>query len=326
MSQASPQICCLSHAGFRMLGEPIFRLSEGTRIPSMVVQLDSQEAVLPLQSVAREFRIDPAGADGQMLSLIEQALEFVVSLKLGDKLPSELNGGAASWDPDAQDRRVADSRVRHNLVRCIFARLGKTVTIAGGAIPGWDADPKNQMLIQEAIVGAAAELDGADDIEVAERVASISGEMAYIEAMRRPLSRGIASLREKLLRIADGTVPISQQETVKQVQMLARTGIKEITNRFDEVDVRLDDFLGVLRDTPTAIVGLRRQRDWLFRTNRAWNAVFTDWSNAPRHFDEFLLKVIERTYVFLAPRFMSYQDWTANEKLMRNNGIRAKIW
>ena len=143
MSQASPQICHLSHAGFRMLGEPVFRLSEGTRIPSMVVQLDSQEAVLPLQSVAREFRIDPAGADGQMLSLIEQALEFVVSLKLGDKLPSELNGGAASWDPDAQDRRVADSRVRHNLVRCIFARLGKTVTIAGGAIPGWDADPKN---------------------------------------------------------------------------------------------------------------------------------------------------------------------------------------
>ena len=124
MSQTAPQICHLSHAGFRMLGEPVFRLSEGTRVPSMVVQLDSQEAVLPLQSVAREFRIDPAGADGQMLSLIEQALEFVVSLKLGDKLPSELNGGAASWEPDTQDRRVADSRVRHILVRCIFARQG----------------------------------------------------------------------------------------------------------------------------------------------------------------------------------------------------------
>jgi hypothetical protein len=31
-----------------------------------------------------------------MLILIEQALDYVVSLRLGDKLPSELNGGAAS--------------------------------------------------------------------------------------------------------------------------------------------------------------------------------------------------------------------------------------
>jgi len=157
-----------------MLGEPVFRLSEGTRIPSMVVQLDSQDAVLPLQSVAREFRVDPASPDGQMLTLIEQALEFVVSLKLGDKLPSELNGGAASWEPDSQDRRIADSRVRYNLVRCVFARQGKTVAISGGGAPGWDEDPNNRALLQEAIAGAAAEINGADEAEVTARVGSIS--------------------------------------------------------------------------------------------------------------------------------------------------------
>ena len=53
----------------------------------MVVQLSSQEAVLPLKSVAREFRIEPNSADGQMLELIEQALDFVVALRIGDKLP-----------------------------------------------------------------------------------------------------------------------------------------------------------------------------------------------------------------------------------------------
>src|ERR1700677_2568654 len=106
MSQTVSEICCLSHAGFRLLGEPVFRLSEGTGVPSMVIQLDKQEAVLPLKSVAREFRVDPESADGRMLGLIEQALEFVVALKLGDKLPSELNGGVASWDPTDQDRRI----------------------------------------------------------------------------------------------------------------------------------------------------------------------------------------------------------------------------
>jgi hypothetical protein len=240
MNQPVPQICYLSHAGFRMLGEPLFRLSEGARVPSMVVQLESQEAVLPLRSVAREFRVDPESTDGQMLTLIEQALEFVVALKLGDTLPSELNGGAASWEPNEQDRRIAASRVRHNLVRGVFARLGQSVAIDGDDVPGWEDQPKNQTLLRQAISGASAQLDGAAEADVAARVASISEEMAYIEAMRRPLGRGIGGIRDRLLHILPGEVPVSQQATIKQVQGLARLGIKEITGRFDDVDVRLD--------------------------------------------------------------------------------------
>ena len=326
MSQPAPQICHLSHAGFRMLGEPVFRLSEGARIPSMVVLLESQEAVLPLRSVAREFRVDPESADGQMLALIEQALEFVVALKLGDKLPSELNGGAASWEPNEQDRRVAASRVRHNVVRSFFARLGKSVAINGGDVPGWEEQPKNQALLLQAISGTSAQLDGADEVEITAQLAAISEEMAFIEAMRRPLARGIRGLQDRLLLIQTGEVPISQQATVKQVQVLARLGIKEIMGRFDDVDVRLDDILTVLRDMPAAVAGLRRQRDWLFRTNRAWAAVFADWAAAPKHYDDFVLKVVERTYHFLAPQFMSFQEWTTTESRLQQSKLRATAW
>jgi hypothetical protein len=326
MSQPVPRICHLSHAGFRMLGEPVFRLSEGARLPSMVVQLESEEAVLSLRSVAREFRVDPESAEGQMLALIEQALEFVVALKPGDKLPSELNGGAASWEPNEQDRRIAASRVRHNVVRSFFARLGKSVAISGGEVPGWEEQPKNQALLLQAISGTAAQLDGADAVEITARLAAISEEMAYIEAMRRPLAGGIRGLRDRLLHIQTGEVPISQQATVKQVQVLARLGIKEIMSRFDVVDVRLDDILTVLRDMPAAVAGLRRQRDWLFRTNRAWAAVFADWAAAPKHYDDFVLKVVERTYHFLAPRFMSFQEWTTTESRLQHNKLRATAW
>jgi hypothetical protein len=309
-----------------MLGEPVFRLSEGARLPSMVVQLESEEAVLSLRSVAREFRVDPESAEGQMLALIEQALEFVVALKPGDKLPSELNGGAASWEPNEQDRRIAASRVRHNVVRSFFARLGKSVAISGGEVPGWEEQPKNQALLLQAISGTAAQLDGADAVEITARLAAISEEMAYIEAMRRPLAGGIRGLRDRLLHIQTGEVPISQQATVKQVQVLARLGIKEIMSRFDVVDVRLDDILTVLRDMPAAVAGLRRQRDWLFRTNRAWAAVFADWAAAPKHYDDFVLKVVERTYHFLAPRFMSFQEWTTTESRLQHNKLRATAW
>jgi hypothetical protein len=326
MSQAPPQICYLAHAGFKALGEPVFRLSEGTRIASMVIQLEGQEAVLPLQSLAREFRVAPESGDGQMLALIEQALDFVVAIKLGDKLPTELNGGEASWEPTTQDRRIASSRVRHNIVRSVFARLRQPVNISGGAAPGWEEDPKNAALVQQAIAGAATLLEGVDEAEVTERVASMCEEMAYIEAMRRALAKGITTMKEKLLHMPPGEIPMSQQETVKQVQSLARQGFKEIMGRFDEVDIRLDDMLAILRDIPTVVAGMRRQRDWLFRTNRAWAPVFTDWSNAPKHFDEFLLKVIERSYLFLAPRFMSYREWTLVDARIKQSAVKAKVW
>jgi hypothetical protein len=309
-----------------MLGEPLFRLSEGTRLPSMVIRLENQEAVLPLQSLAREFRIEPKSDDGQMLVLIEQALEFVVAIKLGDKLPSELNGGEASWEPNEQDRRVAASRVWHGLVRCVFAKSGKGVAISGSGGPGWEIEPKNRPLLHQAVTEAAVQLDGTDAADVTERVGSICAELAYIEAMRRTLARGIGSIRDKLLKIPTGEVPVSHRDSVNQVQVLARRGIKEIMTRFDDIDARLDDILTMLRDLPAVIAGLRRQRDWLFRTNRAWSAIFTEWAAAPQHFEEFVLRVVERTYLFLAPRFMSFQEWTTSEAKMQKTAMRAKVW
>jgi len=326
MTQAVPQVCQLSHGGFRLLGEPVFRLSEGARIPSMVVQLESQEAVLPLRSVAREFGVDPASADGQMLTLIEQALDFVVALRLGDKLPSELNGGESSWTPSEQDRKVATSRVWHDLVRCVFARMGQIVTISGAGAPGWEDTAANQQWLRKAIDAAVTLLGGPDAMEVAVRAALVSEELACIETMRRILMRGMAGPQEKLLRIQASRLSVSRRDTMKQVQGLARRGLKQVTSRFDKVDACLDDILAMLRDTPAAIAWLRHQRDWLFRTKRAWEPVFADWANAPSDFDESVWKVVERTYSFLAPRFMSFQEWTIMDAKSRREVKQATVW
>jgi hypothetical protein len=292
----------------------------------MVVQLESQEAVLPLHSIAREFGVDAASPDGQMLILIEQALDFVVALRLGDKLPSELNGGESSWKPSEQDRKVATSRVWHDLLRCVFARMGQSVTIAGAGAPGWEDTTANQEWLQKAVDGAVVQLGDPDAMEVAVSVASISEELACIETMRRTLMRGMAGPQEKLLKIQADQIPVSRRDTMKQVQGLARRGLNEVTGRFDEVDARLDDILAMLRDTPAAIAWLRRQRDWLFRTRHAWEPVFADWAAAPNRFDEFLWKVVERTYSFLAPRFMSFQEWTTMDTKAKQQAKREKVW
>lgn len=326
MTRAIPEICQLSHASFRMLGEPVFRMSEGTNVPSMVVQLSNQEAVLPLKSVGREFRIEPDSADGHMLELIEQALDFVVALRIGDKLPSELNGGNASWDANEQDRKIAASRVRFNLTRCVFARMSKNIVVSGGGSPGWEDTGKNRELLKQAIDDAVTLISGTDAAEITNRTSLLCDEMAYIETMRRTLNRSIGPIREKLLRMPIGQVPISRQETFKQVQSLATRGLKEILSRFDDVDVRLDDVLAMLRDTPGAVAWIRRHRDWLVRTNHAWTGIFTEWNNAPGEFDDFLWKVVERTYTFLAPQFMSFQEWTIRDAKPKGDGVKAQVW
>ena len=326
MTQTVPEICQLTHASFRMLKEPLFRLSEGTRIPSMVIQLASQEAILPLKSVAREFRIDPESPDGQMLEWIEQALDFVVVLRIGDKMPSELNGGQASWEPNDQDRSIATSRVRYNLTRCVFARMGKTVTISGAGTPGWEETGKNRELLNQAIEDAATLVAGTDVAEIKTRMGTICEEMAYVESMRRTLTRGITPIKDKLLRMPLSQIPVSRQETFKHVQALATRGVKEITSRFDEVDVRLDDVLAMLRDTAGAATWMRRHRDWLVRTNHSWGSVLTEWANAPRDYDDFFWKVVERTYLFLAPRYMSFQEWVVRDAKPKTEAMKVQVW
>jgi hypothetical protein len=326
MAQAVPQVCQLSHAGFRMLGEPMFRLSKGTRVASMVMQLEGQEAVLPLRAVAREFGIDPGCPDGQMLELIEQALDFVVALRLGDKLPSELRGGEASWNPTAADCEIATSRVWLELVRSVFARLGQKVEITDADKPGWKDLSANAKWIRKAIEGAVSQLAGPDAAEVTERLTAVSAEMACVETMRRTLLRGIAGPLKKMQQIPAAQLLAAQRSTIGHVLDLAKRGLLEITNRFAEVDCRLDDMLAVLRDAPAAIAWLRRQRDWLFRTKQAWEPVFADWASASGHVDEFLWKTVERTYSFLAPRFMSFEEWTVLDARQSKSALRGSVW
>ena len=56
----------------------------------MVVQLGDKQAALPLISLQREFDILDDSADGRMLALIAQSLDFVAGLRLGDPLPKEV--------------------------------------------------------------------------------------------------------------------------------------------------------------------------------------------------------------------------------------------
>lgn len=326
MTQYTPQICHLSHPGFRMFGEPVFRLSEGNAVPSMAIKLDGQTAVLPLRSLAREFGLTDDTADGQMLRQIEQALDYVVAIKMGDTLPPELSG-IASWNPTEHDRRVASSLMWHSLVRCVFAKSGREYAIHGGAKPGWETDPANQTLAREAIHGAMRFLGDTDEAVTRAKVAEVIAQLGYIEALRRMLNRGIAWVTEKLIhRTPTADTAQNRAEMLKQVRILARRGIEEINRRFDDIDTAMDNVLALLEDVDRTTADLQRKRDWLYRTNHAWTPIFTDWANAPNHTDEFLWKTVERSYAFLAPRYMPYEEWTMTFTGVKTKTPQMQVW
>jgi hypothetical protein len=53
---------------------------------------------------------------------------------------------------------------------------------------------------------------------------------------------------------------------------------------------------------------------------------FADWAAASKHYDDFVLKVIERTYHFPAPQFMSFREWTTADSRMKKSKLRATTW
>ncbi|MEO8716508.1 MAG: hypothetical protein ABI369_16000 [Acetobacteraceae bacterium] len=120
-----PTICALRHPMFAAFGTPLFRLAETDNTPVLVVSLGDRDAALPLRPLQREFGIEDDSADGKMLRLIAEALDFVTALRPGDPFPSEVLSGEASWTPDPAHVGVANTRLQLHLVAWITAGGGR---------------------------------------------------------------------------------------------------------------------------------------------------------------------------------------------------------
>ena len=117
--ESPPERCLLNHQVFTMLGAVSFRRARADGTPVMVVTLGDREAVVPLRALQREFGIGDDSADGRMLGLIAESLDYVCGLSLGDKLPSEVLTGRASWEPSAEHKRLAMNIIRLQLLSWI---------------------------------------------------------------------------------------------------------------------------------------------------------------------------------------------------------------
>lgn len=305
--------CYLKHRVFSRFPDAVFRRAEADDMPVMVVSLGEREAALPLRSLQREFDIADESDDGRMLAKIAAALDFVTSLRPGDPLPAEVLTGDASWEPTRQHLRLANARLQLQLAAWLQPDAAQDqAPLDPRALLAAADDPKLRQQVQEAFRRVAGELNLASSEAVVPMVEALVQELAYVEALRERLLLPVQAMAAKLARLAQGwRGDAAQVETLTQVRRLTAVALRRIGGRFEELDAQTGEVLATLRNLDNQRTFIRASRDWLYRTQRAWQPLLLEWESVGYTLDDQARAVIERSYRFLAPRFMPVTEWMA---------------
>ncbi len=326
---AVPTSCVLEHRAFSSFGPVSFRRSPTDQAPVMVVQLGDREAMVPLRALQRELGIEDDSGDGRMLALIVEALDFVSSLAPGDKLPSEVLTGQASWQPDAVHLRLAAARIRMQLAAWLGGEAEATALAEPQAMMTLAEDPTHRQKVQQAFARAAEELGLPDSSEVVALVEDLARELGYIEALRDRLLRRVQEVCVRLELLFKGwRGDSSHLETLTQVRRLSALALRQISSRFDELDAQTGEVVSALRNAESQRVFIRSNRDWLYRSLLSWQPILTEWATPPLQLDETAWSLLARTYKFLAPRYMPVTEWTLmnRQPRRRERDVPKLVW
>ena len=301
--------CLLEHPMFTALGQIAFRRAETDGTPVMVLSLGDREAAVPLRALQREFAIEDDSPDGRMLGLIAESLDYVSGLHLGDRLPSEVLDGRASWEPGARHRALVEARLRMQLL----AWIDPSAAGAGmGAVLRLDQDQGLRQRVQAAFEQAARTLELPNAQTVIVLVENLAEELSYIESLRENLLRRLQVMAARVAQACRGfRGDGARLESLTQVHRLGEIALKQIAGRFDEVDAQTGEVMAALRNIESQQAFIRSNRDLLYRSLRAWEPILRDWTALETVLDEAFWALITRTYQFLAPRYMPVQEWQA---------------
>ncbi len=305
------QVCVLEHRAFHYLSEVLFRRDEAGTTPVMVMQLGDRQAAVPLRALQHELGIANDSADGRMFGLIAQSLDFVAGLQIGDPLPAEVLDGHASWTPDPMHRAVAAARLRLQLAAWLRREAAGATLSDSDTIRRLDEDPEMRRQVNAAMEQAAGELGVPGRAAVLSLLEDLAEELSYIEALR-------VGLRERMRRTIAAIESISETgridqkrlEMLTQVRRLGAKAFRHVSARFDELDTRTDEVLTALRNIDSHRNLIRSSRDALYRLSLAWDPILRAWEAAAGALTGTpLWQLLERTYRFLAPRYMQVQEW-----------------
>ena len=302
------------HKIFSSFEDILFRLSAQDNKPVMIVDMGGSEVALTLAGIKNEFKIADATADGKMLNLIGDALDFVKALKPGDKLPKEVLTGEPSWEISERHLEIAKQRLNMQLVTWLSG--GETLITDPEALLQIAEDPTTKDKVNNAFSEAAQQLGfGSDREKVIELIEKLARELAHIEALRDMYARvveisdKVQTLR-KLYSRERSVFDIADR--VARLMKLATDGFEDT---FTQTDANTGEIMSVLKNIDAQVSYIRKSRDLLYRQLRAWDETFEMWERTPAQQSHKVPDVLRETYRFLAPRYMPVDEWKLFTKL-----------
>lgn len=320
-----PDHCVLTHHVFSLLPDISFRRAESDGTPVMVVPFGDRTASVPLRSLQREFAIQDDSADGHMLGLIAESLDYVTALRLGDKLPDEVVNGKASWEPGVLHRRRAATRLRLRLL----AWLDPSAALAAGkgedSANRLEADPELRTMVQNAFRKAAEELGLATSEELVERVEQLAEEFSYIEALREGLLNRVQAVVTRGTSLGShlGRKDGLRAEALSRMLCLSGITSSQFLARFEDIDAQTGEIIALLRNPEGQISFVRSNRDSLYRSMRAWEPILVQWEKADFSDDSAIWALVADTYQFLAKRHLPANEWPSFSAL-RQSVVKSK--
>jgi hypothetical protein len=323
----TPATLLLEHPVFSRFGPPVFRRDPSGGEPVMIVALGERMVALPLSPLRAEFGLGPETPDGRMLDLVREALDFVNEMRPGQAFPPEIITGEASWEPGPEHFALAFARLRLSLLAWFqgkdFEKTDDETLLA------MVEDPAFRPRIQEAFEKAAHELGLPDGEAVLGALEHFAHELAYIEALRLRLLRRVQNLAARIIRVqvhwrGDST----HGEVVAQVTRLARRAARQLAARFEELDAQTGEVISALRNDAHQRSFIRATRDFFYRTWLGFEPLLTAWEQAVDPTDREQWGLLERTYQFLAPRYMTVTEWSSEQERARSKkkSIPHMVW
>jgi hypothetical protein len=306
-----PATVALAHGVFHRFDDVHFQRAAGDGTPVLVVHLADAPAALPIRAIQREFGIADDSADGIVLGMIGEALDFVGVLRIGDPFPPEVLSGNASWKPEARHFDLALGRLRTALVAW---QSGQRPAPAGATSPGSavnsDAAVAFRDQLTAAFRAAADELGLRRAEDAVAMVEELAQELAYIEYLREHLIVGQIRMQTVLQAVLPQMrADRNRAETVAQIGRLLAVAIERTRTRFNEIDAHTTEVMDSLRSLPAQRALIRSTRDFLHRSWRAFAPILARWTAIDPAAPVGLRGAIDDAYAFLAPRYMAVQDW-----------------
>lgn len=322
---APPTHVELEHWFFKKVEGVRFQLHQSTGQAGVVITMAKNEAFLPLSSLKKEFNIEGNSPDGLMLTRIADGLKYVKGLLIGDPLPKEIMTGEASWLPSPKHHAIAHQRVAMRLITLVST--DEPTTTDPTELLALADDPAIKKKINESFEVAAVELGMKPEQkqEVIGFVNTLAGELGYIEFLREKFLR-IDNMRERIQKVRTlHSRTISIRESSDQVARLIERAKSEYQAIFDDIDNRTSAVVPLLRDIDESIEYIRKVRDDLHVRFLAWDDLLKEWEPRLIEYSMMVGELLRKTHQFLAPRFMTFTDWTAIAREEQKKRARLRI-